>query len=114
MKFNLEGKNAIITGGARGIGKAISLAFSEAGASVIVLDLKDSDFIDHQGITIFNCDITDRKAIIQIMNDLKRTVDILINNAGLGFVGNLENTEEVTTKIFNILNFKDLYINLII
>lgn len=109
MKFNLEGKKAIVTGGASGIGKAISLALSEAGASVIVLDLKDSEFIDQLGITIVNCDITDRQAVIQIMKDLKNPVDILINNAGVGFVGNLENTEEADLDRLYRVNIKGVY-----
>ena len=39
MKFNLEGKTAVITGGGSGIGKAISQVFGEHGAFVYILDL---------------------------------------------------------------------------
>ena len=39
MKFSLEGKHAIITGGGSGIGRAISTTFAEQGATVHILEL---------------------------------------------------------------------------
>lgn len=43
--FSLEGRVAIVTGGRRGMGKAIALAFAEAGADVVVSDLVVEDEI---------------------------------------------------------------------
>ena len=41
-QFRLDGKKAIVTGGARGIGQATALAFAEAGADVAVMDIIDT------------------------------------------------------------------------
>lgn len=52
----LAGRRAIVTGAARGIGKAIADAFDEAGAKVIRLDIKASD-------TVNRCDVSDEESV---------------------------------------------------
>ena len=42
MKFSLEGKSAVVTGGGSGIGKAIWLALAEHGTTVYILELKEA------------------------------------------------------------------------
>jgi len=78
----LKGKTAIVTGAARGIGRASALALQAAGATVVGLDLAASD----DGVTILACDLTVeesvRKAIAEAAAILGR-VDILVNNAGI-------------------------------
>ncbi len=42
FQVNLEGKNAIITGAARGIGRAVAECFAEAGATVVAVDMREA------------------------------------------------------------------------
>jgi len=90
----LDGKVALITGGASGIGRATALLFAQEGADVAVIDVNETKgqtvvktIIDEGGRAIFvNCDVT-RAADCQ--SAVRRTVeqlgklDILFNNAGI-------------------------------
>jgi 3-oxoacyl-[acyl-carrier protein] reductase len=91
----LEGKTAIVTGAARGIGKAIALAFANEGANVAVTDLRIDDNalavekqINGMGVKckVYASDASNfadtEKVVEQIVNDFG-TVDILVNNAGI-------------------------------
>lgn len=89
-KFSLKGKRILITGGTRGIGRAISIRFARAGASVIanyVRDDKSAEELkteaDNEGISIDLCraDLTSRKGLEKLESMLDE------NNKGLsGFV----------------------------
>lgn len=98
MDLNLEGKITVVTGGVRGIGKAIALAFAQEGAKVTVFDLdpEDSPIVEElkRSISIFKkeylykkTDVTDWSEVHRAIEETIRTfgkVDILINNAGGG------------------------------
>ena len=93
--MSLKNKNIIITGASRGIGKAIALAFSKAGARVIIT-YKDkakeaSDVVNsikesgHNAYAI-QLDINDRDSRNHLVNkaiSLFKRIDVLINNAGI-------------------------------
>jgi 3-oxoacyl-[acyl-carrier protein] reductase len=91
MPFDLTGQTAIVTGGAAGIGEAISKRLAEAGATVAVADL-DKDAADRQAATLPNnsfgiqVDTSNSGSVnTAVAEVLKRTgrVHVLVNNAGI-------------------------------
>ncbi|MYL28520.1 glucose 1-dehydrogenase [Halobacillus halophilus] len=91
--FRLEHRLAVVTGGTKGIGRAITLAFAESGADVIViarnsreLDQVKTDVqeLGQQAFTIAE-DINHYKEIIREVDEIRkdRSIDIWVNNAGM-------------------------------
>lgn len=93
--FDLTGKIAIVTGGANGIGKATALRLAQAGASIVIADLKlddaqaaikDIEAIGVKGLAV-ECNILkdeDLVAMVDTVIEQFGTINILINNAGGG------------------------------
>lgn len=92
--FDLIGKKAIVTGGASGIGRAIALDLAKFGADVIIVDLnkelgervvEEIRFMNQKAFFI-NGDVSKKTQTTKIMKfaeDKFKTIDILINNAGI-------------------------------
>ena len=83
-------KNAIVTGGTRGIGRAISLALKEAGCTVAATyagnDTAAAAFKDETGINVFKWDVGDYEACQAGVSEIEAAhggTDILVNNAGI-------------------------------
>ena len=87
--LNLEGKTAIVTGGASGIGKAVSEEFLEQGANVVVCDMNPqaSAFDEKKGKMLYVVtDVTKRDSVAAMVAAAKEKfghIDILVNNAGI-------------------------------
>ena len=101
MPFSLSGKTAIVTGGASGIGLAIAEAFGAAGADVHILDLAApaiSTAVEgcrRKGLkcTGHVCDVTVASRVNACFDAIcadGRRCDVLVNNAGIGAVGTVE------------------------
>ncbi|NKI25451.1 SDR family oxidoreductase [Arenibacter sp. 6A1] len=117
--FSLENKTAIITGGASGIGEAISKKFAAQGANVHILEFNEESganivaAITKEGgkATFHQCDVSNHKQVAGIIDTIAKenSIDILVNNAGIAHVGNLEGTEESDLdRIYNV-NVKGVY-----
>ena len=112
--FSLEGKVAIVTGGSKGIGREIALAFAEAGADVVVcsraLDgqleavAEEIKKLGRRSLAI-PTDITQKASIdnmVQRTADEFGAIDILVNNAGLLVVTPfLEHSEETWDQVID-------------
>ena len=104
MSYNLKNKNIIITGGSSGIGESIIDLLLKNKANVVNIDVNDN----LKTKTII-ADITNNQDVTKILNSIPKKIDILINNAGIGLVGNIENTDEKDfDKIFEV-NVKGLF-----
>ena len=94
--FRLDGKTALVTGGASGIGEATCRALAGAGAAVTIADLDraraEALSAELRGSSVLSLDITNEAAVAASFGSLGR-LDILVNNAGIGLVGNVEETE---------------------
>ena len=109
MRFDLNNKNALVTGGSSGIGKAIAETLKSQGANVYVLDLNESKSNKLKGISTIKTDITNSKKLKEVFNKLPDKINILINNAGIGLVGNIEQTNEKDFDNLYNVNIKGVY-----
>ncbi len=95
--FRLDGRRALVTGGASGIGEATARALSQAGSSVIIADLqlagaqKLAEQIGGNAAAV-EMDVSDPASVQQVFADLD-ALDIVVNNAGIAHVGNIEETK---------------------
>jgi NAD(P)-dependent dehydrogenase (short-subunit alcohol dehydrogenase family) len=118
----LPKRTAIITGGARGIGRAISLKFAEEGCSVAIADLREKEAnqtleeIKEKGVEgiFIQCDHTDSRQVGDMVDKVIKKlgkIDILVNNAG-GFGPSTpitDLTEEAWDKSID-LNLKGVFL----
>ncbi len=76
-------RTVVVTGGSRGIGRAVVLRFAEAGDRVIALGRDDTALDALPGIDTYRCDVTEEGAVIDTFREIDG-VDVLVNSAGMG------------------------------
>lgn len=93
--FSLEGKTALVTGGTRGIGRAIVLALADAGADVAFTYARSKDAADEVAAAVeakgrkskaYQADAADAAQAAEVIQDVTKSFDnfsILVNNAGV-------------------------------
>jgi 2-keto-3-deoxy-L-fuconate dehydrogenase len=111
--YRLDGKIALVTGGASGIGAATCRELARAGAEVVIADLNlnaahglASELPRARAIQM---DVTQASSIGAALDEIQ-TLDILVNNAGIGLVGDLASTSEEDFERVMRVNVHSVYL----
>jgi 2-keto-3-deoxy-L-fuconate dehydrogenase len=111
--FRLEGRHALVTGGASGIGESTVKELVRAGAFVWIADINLAAAETLAALTgsakAISLDVTNSASVSAAAEQVKR-LDILVNNAGIGHVGSIEATEpEDLDRLLNV-NVRGVYL----
>jgi NAD(P)-dependent dehydrogenase (short-subunit alcohol dehydrogenase family) len=111
--FRLDGKTALITGGASGIGEATARVFAAAGAAVVIVDVNreraEALAGELPGSRVLVCDITEEEEVKRAFAQIQ-ALDVLVNNAGIGMVGSIEETEPAEFRRLFRVNVEGMYL----
>jgi len=111
--FRVDGRTALVTGGASGIGEATCRALAAGGASVAIVDVDRAKAEALAGqlpdASARICDITREESVKALFEQIGR-VDILVNNAGIGLVGSVEETELADFERLFRVNVEGMYL----
>jgi len=119
---DLNDRIALVTGGSRGIGKAIALTLADAGAAVAVNYRERSDEAEAVAAAIrknggraevFSADVSDRSAVQGMVRDIEDRlgpIDILINNAGIAAIRTIDEITEAEFDRSIAVNLKSVFL----
>jgi NAD(P)-dependent dehydrogenase (short-subunit alcohol dehydrogenase family) len=113
-RFDLTGRTAVVTGGGRGIGKAIALGLADAGADVVPTARTASDLepvvagIEERGreSALLTCDVADTDEVDALFADVEAElgpVDCLVNNAGINPANALGTPDRVDQEAWDLV-----------
>ena len=115
FELSLKGKNILLTGGGRGIGRAIAIAMAEAGASLAIVSRSKDELeetaklLEKAGspkVGVYVCDVGNipfaKEMVHKVISDFGQ-IDVLMNVAGINFPVRVEDvSEEDWDKVMNI------------
>ncbi|GGF29065.1 SDR family NAD(P)-dependent oxidoreductase [Echinicola rosea] len=113
----MKDKTILITGGASGIGLAMTTRFAEEGGNVYFIDYdqKSGESVAEElkgkgyQVTFLQGDVSKTAEMKELISPISGSIDVLVNNAGISHVGNLENTgEEDFDRLYQV-NVKGIY-----
>ncbi|QMV19396.1 SDR family oxidoreductase [Granulicella sp. 5B5] len=113
--FRLDGKRAVITGAASGIGMAMAELFAANGATVVAVDLdaeKAETTAKRLGVYAegYGCDVADEQSVMRCFEKIGGPVDILVNSAGVAHVGTLRSTTVADMDRLYAVNVRGTYL----
>ncbi|MCZ6672458.1 MAG: SDR family NAD(P)-dependent oxidoreductase, partial [Verrucomicrobia bacterium] len=116
MDLNLKDKKVFITGAGSGIGRAMAVCFAQEGAVVYILDLNEEGGRETEAAirqsggnaSFHSLNVADTAAVQALFTECG-PADVLVNNAGIASIGNVEATSpEEMDKIYAV-NIKGVY-----
>lgn len=118
--FRLDGKTALVTGAGSGIGEAIARTLAGAGAVVYVTDrdepngtrVTDAIRADGAAAEFLALDVADEASCARAAETVaaaQRTVDVLVNNAGIGHVGTIQTTTAADLDRLHAVNVRGVF-----
>lgn len=117
--MRLDGKAAVVTGAASGIGQAVAQRFAEEGALVWLVDVEEEaakrtarEIVKCGGKAASEvCDVADQPSVRDLFRRLAKEspIHILVNSAGVSHIGKLETTSEAEFERIFRVNVKGIY-----
>lgn len=119
--FDVSGKKAVVTGGTKGLGRAMATCLLDNGCDVMLVSRKAEDLSDllalaeEKGVKClhFACDITDTAAVREMVlaaEEAMGRIDILINSAGMNIVKMMEDMDDESWDTVLNLNLKASFV----